>query len=77
MSLEEKIKRINELYHKSQNEGLSSEEVIEQGRLRKEYIESVKRNIKSQLNNIDMVDTDGKVVNLGETHGQKETTKQS
>lgn len=77
MSSEETIKRINELYHKSQREGLSPEEVIEQGRLRKEYIDSVKRNLKSQLNNIDMVDADGKVVNLGETHGQKETTKQS
>ena len=42
MTMDEKIKRINELYHKSQAEGLSAEEKDEQARLRKEYINSVK-----------------------------------
>ena len=44
MTMDEKIKRINELYHKSQAEGLSAEEKDEQARLRKEYINSVKVN---------------------------------
>ena len=35
---EEKIARINELYHKSKNEGLSPEEAEEQQKLRSEYI---------------------------------------
>ena len=74
MSLDNTIKRINELYHKSQTEGLTPEEITEQGRLRKEYIESVKRNLKGQLDNIDMVDASGKVVNLGEQQGKKGTS---
>ena len=54
MTMDEKIKRINELYHKSQAEGLSAEEKDEQARLRKEYINSVKVNLRSQLNNINL-----------------------
>ena len=38
----EKIARINELYHKSKGEGLTPEEAEEQQNLRKEYIASVK-----------------------------------
>ena len=53
--IENIIARINELYHKSQKEGLTPEEKEEQAALRKEYIASVKRNLKGQLDNIDMV----------------------
>lgn len=68
---EDKIKRINELYRKSQAEGLTDEEKKEQDFLRKEYIASVKKNLRSQLNNIDMVNSDGSVENLGEKYGNK------
>ena len=64
MTMDEKIKRINELYHKSQAEGLSAEEKDEQARLRKEYINSVKVNLRSQLNNINIQNEDGSVTNL-------------
>ena len=50
--LEDKIKRINELYHKSKAEGLTPEEAAEQQKLRREYIESFKRNLRGTLNNI-------------------------
>lgn len=50
-----KIQRINELYRKSQAEGLSEAEKKEQDLLRKEYIANVKKNLRNQLNNIDMV----------------------
>jgi uncharacterized protein YnzC (UPF0291/DUF896 family) len=33
MTMDEKIKRINELYHKSKAEGLNEEELAEQKRL--------------------------------------------
>lgn len=69
MSLEEKIARINELYRKSKAEGLTEEEKKEQDLLRKEYIANVRKNLKSQLNNIDLVDEDGTVENLGEKYG--------
>lgn len=68
---QEKIQRINELYRKSQAEGLSEAEKKEQDLLRKEYIANVKKNLRNQLNNIDMVDDDGSVENLGEKYGNK------
>jgi len=68
---QEKIQRINELYRKSQAEGLSEAEKKEQNLLRKEYIANVKKNLRNQLNNIDMVNDDGSVENLGEKYGNK------
>ena len=68
---QEKIQRINELYRKSQAEGLSEAERKEQDLLRKEYIANVKKNLRNQLNNIDMVNDDGSVENLGEKYGNK------
>lgn len=68
---QEKIQRINELYRKSQTEGLSEAEKKEQDLLRKEYIANVKKNLRNQLNNIDMVNDDGSVENLGEKYGNK------
>lgn len=68
---QEKIQRINELYRKSQAEGLSEAEKKEQDLLRKEYIANVKENLRNQLNNIDMVNDDGSVENLGEKYGNK------
>ncbi len=68
---QEKIQRINELYRKSQAEGLSEAEKKEQDLLRKEYIANVKKNLRNQLNNIDMVNDDGSVENLGEKNGNK------
>ena len=68
---QEKIQRINELYRKSQAEGLSEAEKKEQDLLRKEYMANVKKNLRNQLNNIDMVNDDGSVENLGEKYGNK------
>lgn len=63
-SMEDKIKRINELYHKSQSEGLSEAEKAEQKQLRQEYILAIRGSIKSQLNNIDIVEKDGSITPL-------------
>ena len=73
--IENKIQRINELYHKSQKEGLSAEEKEEQTRLRKEYIDSVKKNLRGQLNNINIQNEDGSVENLGEKINRKDGNK--
>lgn len=72
-SLEQKIQRINELYHKSQAEGLSEEEKKEQAALRSEYIANIRANLRGQLNNIDIKEKDGSVTNLGEKYGSKGT----
>lgn len=71
MNLEEKIARINELYHKSQAEGLTEEEKAEQAQLRKEYVASFRANLKSQLDSITIVNPDGSRENLGEKYGNK------
>ncbi|MCR5010778.1 MAG: DUF896 domain-containing protein [Lachnospiraceae bacterium] len=71
MTMDERIARINELYHKSQNVGLTAEEKDEQQRLRREYVESIKRNMKAQLDNIDIVEKDGSITNLGEKYSKK------
>lgn len=67
----EKIARINELYHKSKSVGLTPEEQKEQKILREEYIASFRRNLKSQLNNIDIKNEDGTIENLGEKYDNK------
>lgn len=68
---ERKVKRINELYHKSKAEGLSEAEKLEQKILRQEYVDSFKRNLRGQLDNIDMKEKDGSIVNLGKKYGRK------
>lgn len=64
MTMDEKIKRINELYHKSKAEGLTDEELVEQKKLRQDYITSVRGNLTNQLKNITVVNPDGTVVDM-------------
>ena len=68
---QEKIERINALYRKSKAEGLTEEEKKEQQLLRKEFLTSVRMNLKSQLDNIDILNKDGSIENLGDKYGQK------
>lgn len=68
MNMDERIKRINELYHKSQAEGLSDEEKEEQDRLRSEYVASVRGNLKTQLDNISIQKEDGSIERLRDRH---------
>jgi len=69
---EKKIARINELAHKSKAEGLTEAEKKEQQLLRQEFLAAVRQNLKSQLDNIDMQEADGTIVNLGEKYGKKQ-----
>ncbi|MDD6202542.1 MAG: DUF896 domain-containing protein [Lachnospiraceae bacterium] len=71
MTMQEKIERINELYHKSQKEGLTEEEKREQKQLREDYIASVRNNLRSQLNNVNIQSEDGTIENLGKKYGNK------
>lgn len=73
MGLEESIKRINELYHKSQAEGLTEVEKQEQAKLRAEYVANIRANLKSQLDNVSIQEADGSITNLGEKH-RKQTS---
>lgn len=67
----QKIARINELYHKSQAEGLTAEEKAEQIALRKEYVANVRANLRGQLDSITIQREDGTLENLGEKYGRK------
>ena len=67
------IDRINELYRKSQKEGLTEAEKEEQAKLRRNYIDAVKKNLRGQLNQINIQETDGSITNLGEKFGQKKS----
>ncbi len=66
MEMDKVIVRINELYHKSKGEGLTEEEKKEQSELRGIYIASIRNNLRSQLDNVSVVNPDGSVVNLAE-----------
>ena len=52
----EKIDRINYLAKKSKEEGLTDVEKEEQAALRKEYIESIRRNFRATLDSIEVTD---------------------
>lgn len=56
---QKKIDRINELARKKKTEGLTEAETAEQAVLRREYIDSVLGNLKSQLDNTYIVDEKG------------------
>lgn len=71
MNMNERIARINELYHKSQSVGLTEAEKLEQQTLRREYVESIKGSLKAQLDNIDIQEADGTITNLGDKFGNK------
>ena len=69
--MEERIARINELYHKSQSEGLSDEEREEQAKLRREYVANIRANLRGQLDSITIQRPDGSMEKLSEKHGNK------
>lgn len=68
MKVEELTGRINELYHKSKAEGLTEEEREEQTRLRQEYIENIRSNLRGQLSSIRIQNEDGSITDLGKEH---------
>ena len=65
----EKIARINALAHKSKTTGLTEAEKAEQQALRKEYIQTIRANLRGQLNNISIKEPDGSITDLGKKYG--------
>lgn len=58
--------RINELYHKSKDIGLTDAEKKEQQELRAEYVAEFRKSFRAGMDNYDVLQPDGSVVNLGE-----------
>ena len=69
MITQEMIDRINELYHKSQDQGLTEDEKREQQELRKKYIQAIRVNMRANLNNISIQEKDGSITDLGKKFG--------
>lgn len=63
--IDSKIKRINELAKKARETGLTEEEKLEQKTLREEYIQGFRVSLKSQLDNMYIVDENGKKTKVG------------
>ena len=63
MTMDEKIARINELYHKAKAEGLTDEEKEEQKALRADYVRSFRENLRATLDNVSILEPDGRVTN--------------
>lgn len=61
---EDKIARINELYHKSKAEGLTEEEKAEQQQLRQEYLAAIRNNMRATLDNVSIKNPDGSITEL-------------
>ncbi len=68
---EERIKRINELYHKAKSVGLNDEEKAEQDQLRKEYIADIRASLRGTLNNVSIQEADGSITELRKKFGDK------
>ena len=66
-----KIDRINTLAHKQKSVGLTEEEKQEQAALRKEYIETIRENLRANINNISIKEDDGSITDLGKKFGNK------
>jgi len=64
MTMDETIKRINELAHKAKTEGLTPEETREREKLRNIYRQSVIGNLKAQLDNTSVKEQDGTIRKL-------------
>lgn len=57
--MQEMINRINFLYHKSKNEGLSEAEKEEQQLLRRKYVDNIKGNLVANLESMVIEKPDG------------------
>lgn len=65
------IERINELYRKSKAEGLTNDELEEQKRLRQEYIQAFRNNLRGTLETIKIQNPDGTIIDVKKRHDEK------
>jgi uncharacterized protein YnzC (UPF0291/DUF896 family) len=56
-----KIDRINELYHKSKESGLTEAEKAEQNKLRKEFLAEIRADVRASLDSIEIVEEDSTI----------------
>lgn len=61
---EQEIRRINELYHKSKESGLTEAEAAEQADLRRRYIQAIRASLRGDLDSISVQEEDGTITRL-------------
>lgn len=71
MVTDKDLERINELYRKSQAEGLSKKEAQEQKELRTQFVEAFRKNLRGQLESIKIQNPDGSIIDVKKRHDQK------
>lgn len=67
----EEIKRMNELYHLSQERALSEDEFAEWEELKKRYVADFKASLTAQLDNTYVIDDKGNKRKLEKKSGDK------
>ncbi|MCD5322779.1 MULTISPECIES: DUF896 domain-containing protein [Pontibacillus] len=75
MISQDKLNRINELSHKSKQQGLSMTEQKEQQKLRQEYLKNFRNSFKSQLKGMKVVDPEGNDVTPDKLKQEQERNK--
>ena len=68
------IQRINQLYHKMKEQGLTPEEKEEQARLRGEYIAAIRKNLRGYLDSMKIQYPDGRIENVKDRYKGKTTS---
>jgi uncharacterized protein YnzC (UPF0291/DUF896 family) len=71
MVTQKDLDRINELYRKSKAEGLTEAEAEEQKKLRKEYVEAFRNNLRGTLESIKIQNPDGTMIDVKQRHEEK------
>lgn len=71
MVTQETIERINELYRKSKAEGLTTAEAEEQKRLRAEYVQAFRNNLRGTLDTLKIQNPDGTMIDVKKRHDEK------
>ncbi len=77
MVTEKTIERINELYRKSKAEGLTTAEAEEQKRLRAEYIQAFRNNLRGTLDTIKIQNPDGSMIDVKKRHDEKMAAREA
>ncbi|WP_345238907.1 DUF896 domain-containing protein [Pontibacillus salipaludis] len=75
MISQDKLNRINELSHKSKQQGLTMTEQKEQKKLRQEYLKNFRNSFKSQLKGMKVVDPEGNDVTPEKLKEEQERNK--
>lgn len=65
------LDRINELYRKSKEQGLTAAEEKEQKQLRAEYIQAFRNNLRGTLESIKIQNPDGTIIDVKKRHDEK------